>query len=190
MAEHNKIAKTLSAEELERFCERLRKERGVTLQKIADFYEEETGEKVSLMGATAFRNTTFAKHCERIRKAGSLATELKELRQEGASHTIADAASAIISQELLDKLINRDPDEELDLDVMSKIVKRLRDSDSRVRALEHTIEMSQLDAAALAMQYVSEIKKIAGDSSLDSGERIARVRKRLFGEKPSNLEVV
>lgn len=60
MADLNKIARTLSAEELARFCDRLAKERSVTLQTIADFFQEETGERVSLMLAAPLRRSRLA----------------------------------------------------------------------------------------------------------------------------------
>lgn len=189
MGDRNKIATSLTGEELLEFLDKCWKTSGLTLEKVQELAAE-YGISVSLMGARTFRNTTFKRHLDRIAKAGELAEQLKALRQAGAGHTIADAASAIISEEVIDKLVNRDPDEELDLDVMSKIVKRLRDSDSRSRALEHQIEKDQ----KLAVQRVltdatllAEVAKIKANTGLSEKQKAEAVQLRLFGEKPANF---
>lgn len=191
MADQNKIAKTLSAEELARFCDRLSKTRGVTLQTIADTFERETGERVSLMGATSFRDTTFARFLQRIGKAAELREQLREATRAGNS--TADAAALIISDEVLDKLVNRDADEELDLDVLSKIVKRLRDSDTSVSALRHRIDQDQNDAAKKVLrdrELLAAVAAIQRDDTLDESEKIARVRQKLFGTRPADFAPV
>lgn len=145
MADRNKIAKTLSAEELARFCERLSRERGVTLQKIADFYEQETGERVSLMGATSFRDTTYARHLAAIRSARELRTQMAEIKQEGGS--VGGAAEELVSQELMDALVEFDAtvavaggDKLGALNTLSKIAKRVTDSERGNKALHARIE--------------------------------------------------
>jgi hypothetical protein len=142
------------------------------------------------MGAKSFRDTTFARHLQRIGKAGELAMQVSALRQAGAGHTIADAAAAILSDEVLDKLVNREDDEELDLDVLSKIVKRLRDSDSRTRALEHQIEKDQHAAAEKILKdpkLLAEVAKIKSSTGMSDKEKAAAVQRRLFGERPAGF---
>lgn len=189
--DRNKIARTLSAEELQRFCERLGKERGVTLQTIADFFEEETGEKVSLMGASSFRDTTFRAHLQRLEKANALSKLVREQREAGAGNTLADAAAAILTDEVLDKLTNRDfIDMPLDLDVLSKIVARLRLGDVRVAALEHKIATDRDDAVKRVLanpKLAQEVAKIAADKGLSASEKSARIQLRLFGERPRDF---
>lgn len=185
----NKIASELSAEELQDFLERCWKTQGLTLKKVQELAEE-YGIAVSLMGAKTFRDTTFARHLQRIGKAGELAQQVSALRQAGAGHTIADAAAAIISDEVLDQLVNREEDDALDLDVMSKIVKRLRDSDSRTRALEHKIEQDQQAAAQRVLadpKLLAEVAKIKADTGLTDQQKSEAVQRRLFGERPKNF---
>lgn len=138
MSDRNKIATELTAEQLQQFLDKCWKTPGLTLKKVQELAEG-FGIEVSLMGAKSFRDTTFARHLQRLSKANELAEQVRALKNAGAGHTIADAAAAIISDEVMDKLINRDPDEELDLDVLSKIVKRLRDSDQRSAALQQRV---------------------------------------------------
>lgn len=187
--DRNKIVSELSAEDLQGFLDRCFKTEGLTLKRVqaiaADY-----GISVSLMGAKTFRDTTFARHLQRIGKAGELAQQVAALRQAGAGHTIADAAAAILSDEVLDKLVDRNPDEELDLDVMSKIVKRLRDSDSRTRALEHKIDHDQKAAAERILndpKLVAEVAKIKADDGLTPEQKTSAVQRRLFGERPANF---
>ncbi|CAN5546978.1 hypothetical protein BH09VER1_BH09VER1_24700 [soil metagenome] len=188
--DRNKIASELTSEQLLEFLDRCWKTPGLTLAKVQELAGEYSID-VSLMGAKSFRDTTFKRHLDRISKAGELAQQVNALRQAGAGHTIADAASAIISDEVLDRLVNRDDDEELDLDVMSKIVKRLRDSDSRSRALEHQIEKDQESAATRVLQdptLLAAVAKIKADNGLTAKEKTAAVARRLFGEKPADFK--
>jgi hypothetical protein len=55
----NKIAKSLSAEELQEFLDRCWKTPGLTLAKVQELAGE-YGIEVSLMGARSFKSTTFA----------------------------------------------------------------------------------------------------------------------------------
>lgn len=185
-ADRNKIARELTGEDLQAFLDRCWKTPGLTLARIQEIAAE-YGIAISLMAAKSFRDTTYARHLQRIGKAGELAAQVAALRQAGAGHTIADAAAAIISDEVLDQLVNRDPDSPVDLDVLSKIVKRLRDSDTRTRALEHVIERHQWDAAKAAMKHAKEIKTICGDRNMDNNAKIEAVRRRLWGEAPADF---
>ena len=187
--DRNKIATGLTAEELQAFLDLCFKTPGLTLAKVQALAAEH-GISVSIMGAKSFRDTTFARHLQRIGKAGELASQVAALKQAGAGHTIADAAAAILSDEVLDKLVNRDADEELDLDVLSKIVKRLRDSDSRTRALEHQIEKDQLTAVDKILRdpkLLAEVARIKSATGMSDKEKAAAVQRRLFGERPAGF---
>jgi hypothetical protein len=179
----NKIASTLSAEELESFLDRCRKTPKLTLAKLQALAGEH-GIEVSLMGARAFRNTTFAEHMQRLRKAQETALQMQEITAGGA--TINDAAASLLSQQVFD-LIAEDG---LDPDSASKIVKRLRDSDTRVKALQHMIEKSQTDAAERVLKdpkLLQAVAKIARDNGLTESEKIERVRLYLWGAQPANF---
>lgn len=183
MSSRNKIATELSAERLEEFLEKCRKTPKLTLarvQALARAY----GIEVSLMGARSFRSTTFAEHMQRLRKAQELSLQMQEITAGGA--TINDAAASLLSQQVFD-LIAEDG---LDADSASKIVKRLRDSDTRVRALQHLIERHQFDAAKAAIAHAKEIGKITSDRSLAEPEKVERVRQRLFGAMPADFKRV
>lgn len=182
-APRNKIATELSAEELGSFLERCRKTPKLTLAKIQELAAEH-GIAVSLMGARSFKSSTFAEHMQRLRKAQETALQMQEITAGGA--TINDAAASLLSQQVFD-LIAEDG---LDPDSASKIVKRLRDSDTRVRALQHIIQKSQFDAAKAAIAHAKEIGAITSDRSLAEPEKIEKVRARLFGAMPADFKTI
>lgn len=205
MADQNKIAKTLSAEELARFCERLAKTRGVTLQTIAHLFEEETGEKVSLMGATAFRDSTYARHLQAIKSAGELHQQMTALASDGVG--VGAAAEMIVNQKLIDQLIEFDSaatvaeDGGIEaLNTLSKITKRLTDSErgsralhTRIRAMEHALAMAEEDAAKKVLRdpkLLAAVSAIRANNSLDEAAKIAAVRKKLWGERPADFTPV
>lgn len=185
--DRNKIATELSAEELHSLLAECIKTPGLTLAKVQELAAAR-GVSVSLMGAKSFRDTTFARHLQRIGKTRELAEQVSALRSAGAGHTIADAAAAILSDEVLDALVNPDPDAGLDLDTMSKIVQRLRTGDAQVAALQHRIAQDQLDAAKLAIEHAAKIKSITTDPRIEDGSKVQRVRELLFGTKPAGVE--
>jgi hypothetical protein len=186
--DRNKIATELSAEELQGFLGECIKTPCLTLAKVQELAAER-GIVVSLMGAKSFRDKTFARHLQRISKTRELADQVSALRHAGAGHTIADAAAAILSDEVLDALVNPDPDAGLDLDTMSKIVQRLRAGDAQVAALKHRIAQDQLDAAKLAIEHAVKIKGITSEK-IGTDEKVQRVRELLFGSRPEGVEAI
>jgi hypothetical protein len=180
MADQNKIAKELSAEQLTELLDKCWKTPGLTLKKIADLAAG-YGVSVSLMGATSFRDSTFARHLQRIGKAAELRDQLRDATKAGNS--TADAAALIISDEVLDKLVNRDPDEELDLDVLSKIVKRLRDSEARKMATDVLVKEYERKEAERAEKKKEITEKIATAKSKGglTPETIKEIEEKLLG---------
>jgi hypothetical protein len=181
MSNRNKIAQSMSAEQLVEFIAKCAKTPKLTLSKLQAMAKE-IGIDVSLMGAKSFRDTTFAAHMDRLRKAQETALQMQELTAGGA--TINDAAASLLSQQVFD-LIAEDG---LDADSASKIVKRLRDSDTRVRSLQHMVEKYQFDATEAAIKHAKEIHTITSDRSIDEPEKIQRVRQRLFGTAPADFK--
>lgn len=176
MPDRNTIAMELSAEDLMDFSEECTKTPKLTLAKIQELAAKR-GIRISLMSATSFRDTTFKRHIESIKQARELAEQVGELERRAPGHTLADAASDVLSKKVLDALTNPERVEDTDLSEMSLIVKRLRDGDSKAKALH----LKQLDAAKVAIAKSAEIKNITSDTSLDSGQKLERVRQLLFG---------
>lgn len=144
MADQNKIAKTLSAEELGEFLDRCWKEKGLTLARVQTLAGE-YGIQVSLMGAKSFRDTTFDRYLQRIGKAAELNEQLAQLKQSGGS--LGAAAETLIGKELIDTLMEFEQTKSIAedggiaaLDALSKITKRLSDSERGNTALQARLE--------------------------------------------------
>ncbi|GEM_PF-1765493 len=197
MADQNKIALELSSEQLTEFLDKCWKTPRLTLAKVQALAAQ-YGIAVSLMGAKSFRDTTFSRHLQRISKASELADQVRELKKAGSGKALGDAAEALVGEQLIDTLIefedakNTHADGGLEaLNALSKITKRLTDSERGRAALEHRIDTDKDDAARRVLkdpELLAAIAAIARDNSINEGEKIARVRKRLFGERPQNFE--
>lgn len=142
MTDRNKIALSLSQEDLQAFLDECFHTQGLTLSKIQELAAKR-GIAISLMAATSFRDTTWKRHIERLQRARELSEQLAAVKETGGS--IADAASQILANDVFDALTNRDTDEALDMDVMSKVIERLRAGD--VRAKESSARVAALEAA-------------------------------------------
>jgi hypothetical protein len=180
----NKIALSLSAEQLAEFLEVCRQTPGLTLERLQALAADR-GISVSLMGAKSFRDTTYAEHMQRLRKAQELAVQMQEITAGGAS--INEAAASLLSQQVFDEIAEGG----LDADVASKIVKRLRDSDTQARGLAHQIEKDQQRAAEKILndpKLLAEVAKIKATAGLSEKEKVAAVQRRLFGERPANFQ--
>lgn len=180
-----KIEKELSPENLQKFCERLYRTPKPTLETIQSIAAE-FGIQASLVACSTFKHKTFQRHLDRIAKAGELAEQVAALRQAGAGHTITDAAGSILSDELLNRLVNRDDEFDAEeLESLSRIFARLRTSETQIEALRHRIEQDQLDAARLAIEHARKINCIT-EMRIEDAEKVQRVRKILFGAKPES----
>lgn len=163
--DRNKIVTTLSPEDLQAFLDECWKTKGLTLAKIQELAATR-GISISLMAATSFRDSTWKRHLDRIKRARELKEQVAELKSVPGG-SLMGAASEILATEVFDALSNPDPDSGLDLDVLSKIVKRLRDGDRadnestvRIAALESQLKereakdadrRAKADAAKLAL---------------------------------------
>lgn len=176
--DRNKIAQTLSSEELAAFIDRCWETPNLTLAKLQELAAE-VGVSVSLMGAKSFRDTTYKRHIERIRRARELSEQLRELSKTGAS--LADAAGELLSHKVMD-VLTADPEaeqpEELDMKSLSLVISRLRMGDARRDA----IKLRQTDVAKAAIEKAAEIKSITSDTKLDGAAKLERVRQLLFGD--------
>lgn len=142
MSERNKIAQSLSVEELDAFVTALAAKPGKerTLESIQRLAAE-MGITISLMSAKAFRDTTFERHLAKIRQANDIALQVEQI--ESGGHTMADASAKLLSKRIFSQLIeaeDEDSVQEIDVDALSLAVSRLRRGN----------QQAQLVAAALA----------------------------------------
>ncbi len=189
-ADKNKIAQTLSPQDLSEFIDECwHTQGGLTLSKIQGLAEKR-GLKISLMAATSFRDTTFARHLASIKQARELGEQIKELKRTGGN--VADSLGDLLSHKVMDLLTREegsatgdDKDEPLDLKALSLVIARMRTGDARVRALELAAQRekrAQMDVARIAIEKAGEIKTITADATIESSAKLERVRQLLFGE--------
>jgi len=187
MSDRNTIAQELTPEMLDKFIRELAALPGKqrTLKRISEkaeaygIIDANSGKPPSLNSAKSFRDTTFKKFIARIEQAQSKALQVKEARESGAGHTLADAAGDLLSEIIFDSLTEENA-KDIDIKKYSLAIARLRQGDVRIRALE----LAQFNAAEEALKHAAELKSIADNKTIDRKEQVERVRLRLFGAAP------
>lgn len=145
MSDRNKIAQSLTVEQLDEFISTLAAKPGRerTLEAIKAAASER-GITISLMSAKAFRDTTFDRHLERIRLANDVATQIEAI--ESGGNTLADASAKLIAKQTFAQLLAAEdedaPPEGADLEKLSLIIQRVRAGDAAKRALEARLRES------------------------------------------------
>lgn len=152
--DRNRIAQSLSLEELEAFLAELAALPGKdrTLAAI-QAKAAERGIVISLMSAKSFRDTTFGRHLARVQRRKEKAQSLTSLMADGTGRTLNDANAAILAEKIFDEL-NADDDatdddaeaSRLDLEKageLSKMIARLRKGDVAREALEAALKVSE-----------------------------------------------
>lgn len=182
MADRNKIAQELTVEELDAFIAQLSalpgKERTLASIKAR---AAGLGIEISIESARTFRNTTFARHLQRLSKAQELATQVAAMQESGAGNTLADASAAMLSQQIFEMLNVSEELELADAGKLAFIISKLRQGDVAVRNLELKLrdaerrEREQEEKKAAA---VKELQKLRDpQEKLNDNERAAIVAK-------------
>lgn len=168
--DRNTIAQSLTIDELDAFVAELaalpakRRTLAAIQSKAA-----ERGIVISLMSATSFRNTTFARHLDRMRRRKEKAESIVGLASEGTGRTLNDANAAILAERIFDELnadadLTGDEDEpaRMDLekvDALSKAVARLRRGDVDREALEAKLRESEAKLRELQAKEAERAEK-------------------------------
>lgn len=156
----------LSGVPYHRAQELLQKEFGVVVKSLSSFGS--FWEEVCVPHLLARRNRA-------VKGAEAFATEAN------AAPGKFDAATvAALKQKAFELAISpgADPDA---VKAVFTLVLKARDQDLDAQRLELDLEKFQKDFTVAAMEHADTIKTIKGDASLDSNQKIAAVRKVLFG---------
>lgn len=127
----SKIEMSLSETELQAFCNKLAGTPHLTLETVRA-EAAKLGISVSLMAAKTFRDGAYSAHLDKYRKARELAQQLREMGNDNAAGSLADAGAAILMQQVYDELTSGG---QIDFDTFSKIIARLRSGDHQQQAL-------------------------------------------------------
>lgn len=165
-ASRTKIARELSAVELEAFLVVLREEKLLTGKRLRELAKEK-GISIGHNSANEFLRKEFEPYLERIQRQSRLAQFLEENSRSGDANKIADAAAGELSQSLFEFITVADLDVNLhtkdgmkQADVLSKMLQRLRSGDHRLRLLEARLtEFETQRAAAIKAVDNPEFKK-------------------------------
>jgi hypothetical protein len=108
--DRNKIATSLTLEELDAFVEALAAKPGKerTLEAIRALAAEH-GITISLMSAKSFRDTTFGRHLERLRRRNEKSQRIAAMVGDGSGRTLNEASLGIMAEKIFDEL-NADDD--------------------------------------------------------------------------------
>jgi hypothetical protein len=149
----NTIAKSLTDEELFEFLEKLSTlPQGKRTLEAIKAMAGERGISISIESARTFRNTTFQKHLERMRRRREKAEHIVSLAGDGTGRALGDAAASMLAEQIFDELntvADETGDDEnptpLDLEraeAMSRMIARLRSGDVQREALEARLRES------------------------------------------------
>jgi hypothetical protein len=170
-ASKTKLARALSAAELEDLCERLAREKNLTGKRIQEIAAE-LGVEIGHSSAAEFKNKEFEPYLERLRKRRQMAEFIAEKSAPEDVTTIADAAAGELSQLVFEMLMASDdkidlttPDGRKAANNLSLIIARIRQGDHRLRKLESDLAVLQAekDAAAKVIESAEGQKGVSDE---------------------------
>ena len=158
----NAIEREMTPEEVDAFCDKLRKTKsGFRLEVIQRLASEE-GVSISRNAAWNFRRKTFDRYCDRMRRTAEVAEKLKEYDSDSDSRNLGDASASLIAEILFDKLVQSEKDVELeDLKPVVDMLAKIRAGDAKTRELKVKCEQHE-EAMALAKKKLEESRKQGG----------------------------
>lgn len=179
--DRNKIARNLTPEELHQFVAQCGQEKDLSLARVQALASE-WGISVSLMGAKSFRDVTFDRYLEELRRKREMAELVSVSAQNGLA--LSDGAASVLMQKIFDELLSGEDHDIEAMNNLSLALSRLRMGDQRGKALDLRIEQQQFDAAKAVVEHLSEFSAIVADRGLNTEAKVAAVRDRLWGPPP------
>lgn len=176
----NKIEQHLTADQLGAFNERLATMPGVTLQKIADLADE-FGVEISLMAARTYRETSYEEYLAELKSKAQFAETIAEAAKSGLSMT--DAAAAVLSNKLLDHIMDQGAMENEEFNELSLALHRLRTGDQRAKLLEKKLqemEAKEADRTRKIKEAQDALKGIKSKGGLTAAT-LREVEEKVFG---------
>lgn len=180
MSDRNKIAQSLTVDELDKFIRELMALPGsqrtyAGIQKHAAV----RGIVVSIEGAKSFRKTTFSNYLARVERRREFAERVAGINSD-ARATLADAAAENLAEQVFDLTEELAEDEELDLKKASSvafIISKIRQGDVARSALQLKIDEYQRKERERAEKNAAasrELEKLRDpNAALNQEERTA-----------------
>jgi len=131
------VERALSDAEREAFLADLAKEPNLTVARIVEMAGER-GFKLSASAAQRFRAGAYSDYLARLRKARELASSIEAIQSANPQNTLSDAAGSLLAQLAFEQIAKGG---DIDLDLFSKVIARLRSGDARAKELEAKLEV-------------------------------------------------
>lgn len=159
--DRNKIAAALTPAQLDAFLAELAAKPGKarTLEAIKAMAAEH-GIAISLSSAQAFRDTTFDRHLEKLRRSRETAAQVREIAMSGGS--MADAAAEMLSQEIFDRMLaakDGESDEALDFGELTLAISRLRRGDQQGKLVVAALQKAQAELEKLRAENEDRMRR-------------------------------
>lgn len=158
-----KIARSLSAEELEAFCAMLAGQRELTGKRLMELAAER-GISIGHDSANTFLRKEFEPYLEKLTRRSRLTQFLEQNSSGNEASRIADAAAGELSQATFELLSVID----LDLDMQSKDgMEKAKDLSliiSRIRRGDHAQRMLEAKLSEMERQQAEMKKTLEGDA--------------------------
>lgn len=197
--ERNKIAASLTDEELEAFMAELAKlPPGSRPARVIQEMAERHGIVLSVESARTFKRTTFQKHLDRIARRKEKAGHIAAVVGDGSGRTLNEAALGIMAEKIFDELNAEDDNEEiagelgssartpLDADRIgslalsaARIQKSFGEVD-RVKAMNAKLEAELREYKARDEERQSRAAEVEKDTTLSDEEKAVKWR-QIFG---------
>lgn len=182
----HKLVRAISAEELDAFLEELAGVPDVTGQKIRDLAEEKFGVEMGHDAANNFRRDVFGSYLSRMRDRKEMTRRILDVKDASTGHTLADAASEELQQQVFEFMMNSrldlGNDEDLErAEKLSRIIKGARAEDRKmIEDLRESLARAQEEKKAMVS---------AAQQKGASPELIAAIRQASNFRPPSSAPV-
>lgn len=174
----NKLVRSISEEDLRAFLDELLRTPNVTGAFIQGEALKRFGVEIGHNSANEFRRDVFGRYIEKMRRAAEMSRVVGESRDAKGGHTLADAASDLLQQQVFEFMVEAKLDLDNPEDVeraesIARIIKSARSEDRRM--------IDQLNATIKELKdREDETKSDLNNNSLTEEQRAARMRAR-FG---------
>jgi len=195
MPKANKVVSSLSHEKLIAFLEELRAISKKPTGKQICAVLKKHGIKLSVDRALNFRETTYKDFLANLERKRDAVQFVDAATRGGKSAT--EVGLTVATQEMLERLVANDDVTNEDLTCFvaalahaNKMKTQLADLESKIKNRDTRLEIAQLDVAQKVLDNLKELKVIASDVKINGKERLQRVIKTLFGEKPADFKPI
>lgn len=157
-----------------------------TGEEIRELVLEMKGEAPSVQSCINWKNGSFEFYKAELEAAANQAQQIAAIAQAGVDLSQANAtiSNQMIYEALLTRRASGQEITPKELSTFTLAQSRVRIGEQRERLLQLKIEQQQFDAAKAVVEHLAEFRAIVDDRGLNTAEKVARVRERLWGEPP------